>query len=78
METSEGPDLLSLLRKLDQDKIPEDIREECFDGIKDEERPQKGDWFAIWGGKFTAAILRSVLIKQRHRAPAQWQSSLPK
>ena len=55
---STGPDVLSLLRKLDQDEVPEDVRKECFEGIKDEERPQKGDWFAIWGGKSTAAAIR--------------------
>lgn len=74
---SEGPDLLGLLRKLEQNEIPEDVREECFDGIKDTERPQTGDWFAIWGGKSTAAIMGSVLTRQRHRAPGQWHSSLP-
>lgn len=73
----DGPDLLTLLRKLDRNEIPEDIREECFDGIKDAERPQKGDWLAIWGGKFTAAVMGSNLMKQHHRAQGQWQSSLP-
>ena len=60
--SSKGPDLLTLLRKLDRNEIPEDVREECFEGIQDAERPQKGDWFAIWGGKFTAAVVRSILI----------------
>ena len=56
---SKVPDLLSLLRRLDREEIPEDVRAECLDGIKDEERPQKGDWFAIWGGKssFTDAMI---------------------
>ena len=75
--TSEGPDLLSLLRKLNQDEIPEDVREECFEGIKDTERPQKGDWFAIWGGKFTATVMGSILMRQHHRIPDRWHSSLP-
>lgn len=75
--TSEGPDLLSLLRNLNQDEIPEDVREECFDGIKDAERPQKGDWFAIWGGKFTVAVIGFILMRQLHRVPGQWHSSLP-
>ncbi len=76
---SKGPDLLSLLRKLGQDEIPEDIREECFEGIKDGERPQKGDWFAIWGGKLwlTAAETGPILMRQRHRTRVQWHSSLP-
>lgn len=55
---STGPNVLSLLRKLDQYEVPEDVRKECFEGIKDEERPQKGDWFAIWGGESTAAAVR--------------------
>ena len=54
---SEGPDLLRLLRKLDQDEIPEDVREECLDGIEYAERPQKGDWFAIWGGESFVAVM---------------------
>ena len=53
---TKGPDLLGLIRKLDRDEIPEDVREECFEGIKDAERPQKGDWLAIWGGKMPAAV----------------------
>ena len=75
--TSEGPDLPSLFQKLDQGEVPEDIREECFEGIKDAERPQKEDWFAIWGGKFTVTGIGSVLIRQRHQTPGQWHSSLP-
>lgn len=74
---SKGPDLLDLLRKLDQDNIPEDVREECLEGIKEAERPQKGDWFAIWGGKFIAACIESILMRQRHRALAQLHFSLP-
>ena len=54
--SNKGPDLLGLLRELDRDKIPEDVREECFEGVKDAERPQKGDWLAIWGGKMPAAV----------------------
>ena len=40
--SSEGPDLLTLLRKLDRNEIPEDVREECLEGIKDASRPQTG------------------------------------
>ena len=72
-----GPDLLGLLQKLDPDEIPEDVREECIDGIRDEERPQKGDWFAIWGGKITAAVMGPILTRQRHQVLDQWHSSLP-
>ena len=51
-----GPDILGLLRKSNRDEIPEDVRDECFDGIKDEERPQVGDWVAIWGGKCSPCL----------------------
>lgn len=61
--TSEGPDLLSLLRKLDQDQIPGDVREECFDGIKDAERPRKGDWLAIWGASSSTGSMALQLAK---------------
>ena len=74
---SKGPDLFSLLRKLDQDKIPEDVREECLDGIRPEERPHEGDWLAIWGGKITAPIVGPNLTSQRHQAQGQRLSSLP-
>lgn len=60
---SEGPDLLGILRKLDPNKIPEDVREECLNGIKDAERPEKGDWLAIWGGKFTATVIEPILTR---------------
>ena len=53
---TKGPDLLDLIRKFDRDNIPEDVREECFEGIEDVERPRKGDWLAIWGGKMSAAV----------------------
>ena len=53
-----GPDLLSLLRDIRRDDIPEDVRGECYDGIEDNDRPQSGDWFAIWGGKDSAQSRR--------------------
>lgn len=46
-----GPDLLSILKNLDQGEIPEDVRGEALDGISIGERPRAGDWFAVWGGK---------------------------
>ena len=45
-----GPDLLRLLRKLDPEAIPDDVRSECLHGMRLEERPKRGDWIAIWGG----------------------------
>ena len=46
-----GPDLLDLFKGVNREDVPEDVRNEVFEGIKQEERPQAGDWFAIWGGK---------------------------
>lgn len=45
-----GPDLLKVLRGVNQEAVPEDVREETFHGISEHERPQPGEWFAIWGG----------------------------
>lgn len=46
-----GPDLLKIIRALPQESLAQDIRQECYGGIQIEERPQPGDWIAIWGGK---------------------------
>jgi NADPH:quinone reductase-like Zn-dependent oxidoreductase len=45
-----GPNLLHILRSLSRTALSEDIRSECFDGIKDDERAKSGDWIVIWGG----------------------------
>ena len=47
-----GPDLVELLRGLDPEAIPEDVRDECLNGMTLKERPIKGDWIAIWGGMY--------------------------
>lgn len=46
-----GPDLLRTVRSLPRESLPKDIRAECFDTIREDERPRPGDWIAIWGGK---------------------------
>jgi NADPH:quinone reductase-like Zn-dependent oxidoreductase len=46
-----GPDLLRTVRALPRDALPEDIRTECFDGVREGERAKAGDWIAIWGGE---------------------------
>lgn len=46
-----GPDLLRVLRRLPEDTLPADVREECHHGISEDERARPGDWIAIWGGK---------------------------
>ena len=49
-DAPQGPDLLDILERVNREDVPEDVRSEVFDGIRQEERPQAGDWFAIWGG----------------------------
>lgn len=51
VKAPQGPNLQQILQKVGHDNIPEDVRSECFDGIAVEERPERGDWIAIWGGK---------------------------
>jgi hypothetical protein len=59
-----GPDLLHTVRSLSRESLPKDIRAECFDGIRVDERPRPGDWIAIWGGKKADTNMDSVLTKQ--------------
>lgn len=51
IKQSPGPNLPDIINKLDKHDIPADIREECFASVLGSERPQRGDWLAIWGGK---------------------------
>lgn len=45
-----GPNLVEMIAQLDGDLIPTDIQEECFSSCQGLQRPQCGDWIAIWGG----------------------------
>ncbi|KAI4949278.1 hypothetical protein J4E91_005016 [Alternaria rosae] len=44
-----GPDLLDIVRKMDPEGIPSDIRQECLHSIAVKERIKKGDYLIIWG-----------------------------
>jgi NADPH:quinone reductase-like Zn-dependent oxidoreductase len=48
----DGPNLLDIVRSLDPEVLPKDIRQECLEGISKEECAKAGDWLAIWGGKY--------------------------
>lgn len=50
--TPSGPDLYSLVRDY-QHEIPVDVRDECTANIASNDRAQRGDWLAIWGGMWT-------------------------
>ena len=58
-----GPDLLRMLRRLDPRELPEDIRDEIYGGISYNERPQAGDWIAIWGANGVTGQLAVQLCK---------------
>lgn len=44
-------DLLRVVRSLDSSAVSKDIHNELFHGIPENERPQSGEWLAIWGGE---------------------------
>ncbi|KAJ5925200.1 hypothetical protein N7454_007839 [Penicillium verhagenii] len=48
---SPGPNLVNVVNKLNKKDIPADILDEVFATSDESERPQQGDWIAIWGGK---------------------------
>ena len=50
LQGASGPDLWSIAQGLSAEIIPDDVRAECLNGIKNIERPKRGDWLAIWGG----------------------------
>jgi len=58
-----GPDFQRLVRHLDPRDVPEDIRDECFGSISTTERPQSGEWLAIWGANSTTGQLALQIAK---------------
>ncbi|KAH7368211.1 quinone oxidoreductase [Plectosphaerella cucumerina] len=58
-----GPDLLGLVRALDPETLPRDIRDECFKGIDEKARAKAGDWLAVWGGSSTSANIAVQLAR---------------
>jgi hypothetical protein len=49
LSKSPGPNLPRIIDQLERNTIPADIQDECF--VSESERPKRGDWVAIWGGK---------------------------
>ncbi len=56
----DGPDLFSLVRQVGPDVLPDDVRQECLNGILGHERATSGDWLAIWGGKSNPSYLPTL------------------
>lgn len=69
-ESVPGPNLRRILREINPQEIPEDVREECLPSeTGSSEVVQKGDWIAIWGGmsySFLVIYLPSVLKLKGH------------
>lgn len=59
----QGPDLVQLVRSLDPREVPGDIRDEIFSGIPQSERPQPGEWIAIWGANSMTGQVALQLAK---------------
>ncbi|THZ29754.1 GroES-like protein [Aureobasidium pullulans] len=56
-------DLWEAVRRLPQDAIPIDVAAECLSSIENSERPQQGDWIAIYGGSSTSALFISEIAR---------------
>jgi NADPH:quinone reductase-like Zn-dependent oxidoreductase len=61
--SGKGPNLLKILRSIDANSIPEDVRKECLEGIAESETPKPRDWIAIWGGSSATAQILAQLSK---------------
>lgn len=59
----DGPDLLEIVRGIEPERLPVDIREECLNGINEGERARPGDFLVIWGGGSTCAHVLKQLSR---------------
>ncbi|KAI8933142.1 hypothetical protein NX059_009783 [Plenodomus lindquistii] len=62
-DVQNGPDLLSVVKNIDPENLPKDIRQECLNGIAKTERAKVGDWLVIWGGSSTCAHVAKQLAR---------------
>ena len=58
-----GPDLHKIITAIDPETVPEDVRDETFHAVEDDERPQAREWFAIWGGRLIHVQVRLALTE---------------
>jgi D-arabinose 1-dehydrogenase-like Zn-dependent alcohol dehydrogenase len=56
-------DLWEAVRQLPVTAIPTDVAAECLSSIDHAERPQPGDWIAIYGGSSTSALFISEIAR---------------
>ncbi|KAJ4404158.1 hypothetical protein N0V91_006060 [Didymella pomorum] len=59
----DGPDLLKIVRSIDPERLPADIRKECLENITDDDRAKSGDYLVIWGGSSTSAHLTKQIAR---------------
>jgi threonine dehydrogenase-like Zn-dependent dehydrogenase len=55
--------MLALVRNLDANVIPEDIRPECLHGIAEKQRARKGDYLVVWGAGSVCAGIAMQLAR---------------
>ncbi|KAF2677869.1 GroES-like protein [Lentithecium fluviatile CBS 122367] len=58
-----GPDLLKIVKAINADHLPEDIRQECLGGIPEGDRAKRGDYLVVWGGSSTCAFVMKQLAR---------------
>ncbi|KAM0294317.1 hypothetical protein ACHAPM_011345 [Fusarium culmorum] len=58
-----GPDVWQVVDSSNVDPLPRDVHKEISQQIPSQDRPEPGDWFVIWGGSSTSAILSAQLAK---------------
>lgn len=49
-DVEDGPNLLEIVKSVDPESIPADVRDGSLNGISEQDRARPGDWLAIWGG----------------------------
>jgi NADPH:quinone reductase-like Zn-dependent oxidoreductase len=59
----DGPDLLKIVRNIDSERLPTDIRNECLGSISEGDRARAGDYLVIWGGSSTSAHLTKQIAR---------------
>ncbi|KAJ4011043.1 hypothetical protein NW752_007419 [Fusarium irregulare] len=62
-DVDNGPDMRQVVEGLNLDSLPKDVHKEIAQQIPSQDRPEAGDWFIIWGGSSTSAILSAQLAK---------------
>lgn len=59
----DGPDLLKIVRSIDPERLPADIKKECLENLDETDRAKAGDYLVIWGGGSTSAHLTKQIAR---------------